>query len=61
LDAVVAWAAGTNATTVSLWVTCGNTAAERLYASTGFVASGETRPLPSDPSKEEARMERRLL
>jgi GNAT superfamily N-acetyltransferase len=57
VDAVIAWAAETNATRVSLWVTQGNTAAETLYRSKGFVASGEIQPLPSDPSKEEAEME----
>jgi GNAT superfamily N-acetyltransferase len=60
VDAVATWAAATNARTVSLWVTRGNTSAEQLYASMGFIASGETQPLPSDPTMEEARMERSL-
>lgn len=57
VDAVRAWATETNATSISLWVTRGNTPAERLYSSKGFVATGEVQPLPSDPSKDEARME----
>ena len=57
VDAVRAWAAETNATSISLWVTRGNTPAERLYSSTGFVATGELQPLPSDPSRDEERME----
>ena len=50
------WAIETSATSVSLWVTCGNTAAEELYGSKGFVATGEIQPLPSDPSRDEASM-----
>jgi GNAT superfamily N-acetyltransferase len=57
VDAVIGWAAATNATTIGLWVTRGNTPAERLYNSKGFVTTGEIQPLPSDPSKDEARME----
>lgn len=55
LDAVTAWAIETNATSMSLWVTRGNTA-ETLYSSKGFVTTGEIQPLPSDPSRDEARM-----
>lgn len=57
VDAVKAWAIETNATSVALWVTRGNTSAERLYRSKGFVAAGEVKPLPSDSSRDEARME----
>jgi len=57
VDAVQAWAIDTNATSISLWVTRGNCSAERLYTSIGFVATGEVQPLPSDPSREEARMD----
>ncbi len=56
VDAVIAWAVETNAARVSLWVTSGNTPAERLYGSKGFVATGEVQPLPSDPSHDEDRM-----
>jgi GNAT superfamily N-acetyltransferase len=57
VDAVKAWATDTNATTITLWVTRGNTPAERLYRSQGFVATGEVKPLPSDSSLDESRME----
>jgi GNAT superfamily N-acetyltransferase len=57
VDAVTAWAMATNATSISLWVTRGNSAAEALYRSKGFVATGEVQPLPSDATKDEARME----
>jgi GNAT superfamily N-acetyltransferase len=57
VDAVRAWATETNASSISLWVTRGNTPAERLYSSKGFVATGEVQPLPSDSSRVEARME----
>lgn len=61
VDAVTAWAIETDATTVSLWVTRGNTPAETLYISKGFVTTGEVQPLPSDSSRDEARMELSLL
>lgn len=57
VDAVTAWAIETNATSISLWVTCGNTAAATLYRSKGFTATGEIQPLPSDLSRDEAKME----
>ncbi len=56
VDAVIAWASDTHAATVALWVTRGNTPAERVYESCGFAATGEVAPLPSDPSLEESRM-----
>lgn len=57
VEAVTTWARETNATKVSLWVTSGNTPAELLYESKGFVRTGERQPLPSDPSRDEARMD----
>lgn len=56
VDAVTAWAIETNATSIALWVTRGNTPAERLYESKGFIATGEAKPLPSDSSRYEDRM-----
>ena len=56
VDAVTAWALETNATSIALWVTHGNTFAERLYGSKGFIATGEVQPLPSDSSRDEFRM-----
>ena len=43
-----------------LWVTTTNVAARTLYERAGFVATGETKPLPSDPRLDEQRMTRRL-
>ena len=57
---MTAWAIETNATSVSLWVTRGNTTAERLYGAKGFVATGEVQPLPSDSANDEIRMVQRL-
>jgi ribosomal protein S18 acetylase RimI-like enzyme len=45
LDAVVAWAREAQAKSVILRVTCGNTAANRLYERYGFKASGDPEPL----------------
>jgi GNAT superfamily N-acetyltransferase len=59
--AVLDWARDMSATTVSLWVTRGNTPAQRLYESMGFRETGESRPLPSDRSKHELRMTLDLL
>ena len=53
IASVVAWASGTNATDVALWVTQGNAAAEELYRATGFTATGEVQSLPSDPRRDE--------
>ena len=58
--AVVEWARETGATTVSLWVTRGNDPAAALYESLGFRATGDYQPLPSDPCKDEVRMQLRL-
>jgi len=60
VDAVTAWAIDTGATTVSLWVTRGNSPADRLYEAKGFVTTGDVQPLPSDPSLDEVRMQRQL-
>lgn len=56
VDAVIGWARETDAPSVNLWVTSGNDRAVSLYESTGFRATGEHQPLPSDPSKDELRM-----
>jgi ribosomal protein S18 acetylase RimI-like enzyme len=58
VDAVIAWTQETGGSDVGLWVTRGNSAAEHLYQSMGFIPTGERQPLPSDPSKEETRMVR---
>jgi ribosomal protein S18 acetylase RimI-like enzyme/predicted RNase H-like HicB family nuclease len=56
VSAVLDWASDASATTVALWVTQGNAPAQRLYESMGFRETGESQPLPSDPSKDELRM-----
>ena len=55
VEAVVEWADGS---TVELWVTRGNDAAQRLYERCGFQLTLEVQPLPSDPCREEIRMRR---
>jgi ribosomal protein S18 acetylase RimI-like enzyme len=45
LQTVVAWARNLKATTVSLQVTCGDTAARRLYERAGFRPAGDPEPL----------------
>lgn len=60
VDAMIAWAVETNAEALALWVTRGNTPAERLYTTCGFTATGETQALPSDPAHAEVRMMRPL-
>jgi ribosomal protein S18 acetylase RimI-like enzyme len=60
VGAVVEWAADTGASSVGLWVTRGNSPAQRLYESMGFRETGEYQPLPSDPCKDEVRMVREL-
>jgi len=56
VQAVIDWAVATAATSVQLWVTRGNDAAQSLYAELGFRETGEFQPLPSDPCKDEIRM-----
>lgn len=58
--AVLDWARDLSATTVHLWVTHGNEPAIRLYESTGFRQTGESQPLPSDPTRLELAMTRDL-
>ncbi|HTZ44753.1 MAG TPA: GNAT family N-acetyltransferase [Jatrophihabitans sp.] len=49
LDAVLAEARSLGARAVLLWVTIGNDAATQLYLRRGFVPTGHTEPLRSDP------------
>jgi len=60
LQAVIGWASEHNATSVELWVTRNNEAAVKLYEASGFRPTGEHRPLPSDPRRNELRMRRDL-
>ena len=56
VEAVLDWARSVSAASVDLWVTRGNAPAERFYDAMGFRATGDTQPLPSDPSQDEVRM-----
>jgi GNAT superfamily N-acetyltransferase len=58
--ASVDWARVHGHGTLYLWVTDSNTAARKLYARCGFTPTGESQPLPSDPSLPEIRMCRQL-
>jgi GNAT superfamily N-acetyltransferase len=53
---VIDWASDSGYSRVELWVTRGNDAAERLYRRVGFTETGDVKPLPSDPCKNELRM-----
>jgi GNAT superfamily N-acetyltransferase len=50
LDAVTTWAIGDGATRVTLWVARTNHPAANLYRRHGFTATGESKPLPSNPA-----------
>jgi GNAT superfamily N-acetyltransferase len=56
VGAVLDWAREVSARSVGLWVTLGNSPALCLYGSMGFRETGESQPLPSDPSHSEVRM-----
>lgn len=45
---------------VALWVTRGNVPAQALYRKLGFCETGDVQPLPSDPCKDELRLNRSL-
>lgn len=53
---VIEWASESGYRRVELWVTRGNESAQRLYRGLGFVETGDVKPLPSDPCKDESRM-----
>lgn len=53
---VIDWASESGYSRVELWVTRDNDAAERLYRKLGFAVTGDAKPLPSDPCKDESRM-----
>jgi GNAT superfamily N-acetyltransferase len=57
IDAVQAWAVETEAMSIWAGVMRGNDAARRLYSSKGFGERGSARPLASDASRSEVRME----
>lgn len=50
LDEIVAWARASGARSLNLSVTCGNSAASRMYYEAGFVSFGKPEPLrPRSP------------
>ena len=53
---VIEWASESGYRRVELWVTRGNEAAERLYRGLATTETGDVKPLPSDPCKDERRM-----
>ena len=56
LDAVRSWAHDDGATTLILWVTRANDPAVTLYRRAGFTPTGDSKPLPSDPSLTEDKL-----
>lgn len=52
----IEWATESGYRRVELWVTRGNESAEHLYRRLGFEVTGDAKPLPSDPCKDEIRM-----
>lgn len=56
MAAVKAWAYQAGAEELHLWVTVGNEPALELYESAGFRSTGDSEPLPSNPSKVVVRM-----
>lgn len=58
--AAAGWAKARDHDSLYLWVTATNAPARRLYERCGFAPTGESQPLPSDPSLSEIRMSRRL-
>ncbi|TVZ03021.1 GNAT family N-acetyltransferase [Trebonia kvetii] len=60
IEAAASWAKARDFGTLWLWVTDMNDAARRLYERSGFTATGEEQPLPSNPALTEIRMSRAL-
>ena len=60
VEAAASWAKSRSFATLFLWVTEANGPAQRLYARCGFTPTGESQPLPSDPSQAEIQLRRAL-
>src|SRR6185437_1520999 len=60
IEATASWAKSHSFPTLFLWVTESNAPARRLYERCGYTPTGESQPLPSDPSLSEIRMSRAL-
>ena len=56
VDTVRTWARADGATRLTLWVTRSNNGAASLYRRAGFTRTGESQPLPSNPSLTEDEM-----
>jgi GNAT superfamily N-acetyltransferase len=50
------WAASRGVRTLRLWVTATKLGAKRVYLAAGFVPTGRTQPLPSNPALQEVEM-----
>lgn len=55
LDAAATWATTNGAARLTLWLVRGNEGAAATYRSAGFAPTGESMPLPRDPSRTEDR------
>lgn len=60
ITACADWARARGHDELFLWVTESNEPARRLYRRCGFTPTGQTQPLPSDPSLPELQMSRKL-
>ena len=55
MEVIEDWARLDGADVLELWVADGNAPARRLYESRGYLPTGNTKPLPSNPQEREAR------
>lgn len=60
IEHISAWALSAGADRLHLWVTETNEGARRMYADLGFAPTGQSRPLPSDPSFTIIAMDKRI-
>jgi GNAT superfamily N-acetyltransferase len=60
LDGVESWARAGGAQILQLWLTQGNVPARQVYERFGFVDTGRSKPLPSNPALQEDEMVLRL-
>lgn len=60
VEAVAEWAGRRRARSLELWVTESNESARSLYTRQGFVATDQSKPLPSNPALREVLMVREL-
>jgi GNAT superfamily N-acetyltransferase len=60
VNAAAGWSKAHGHDTLCLWVTESNARARKIYERRGFTPTGESQPLPSDPTLPEIRMSRPL-